>query len=82
MSWRCRKCGEFYSRGNPCSCWLEAQANDDYDDEPRKSYRPTYKQIRACEKIAEEKGLWLPHNYKTDWKVASGFIAKFGDKAD
>ncbi len=49
--------------------------------EPKRSYRPTSKQIRACEKIAEEKGLWLPYNYKTDWKVASGFITKFGDKA-
>ncbi len=32
MSWYCRKCSEYYSRGNPCFCWLETHSlnNDDY----------------------------------------------------
>ena len=85
MSWRgyCRNCGESYGPGNPCSCWLEAQ-NDDEDEpsyRPSNAPKPSYKQILACEQIAKEKGLWLPKNYDKDWEVASDFIARFGDRA-
>lgn len=58
---------------------LRDLANEKY--EPKRSYRPTNKQIRACEKIARDKNLWLPNNYDKDWRIASGFITKFGDKA-
>lgn len=53
----------------------------DYTYKPHNSRKPTMKQIQACRKIAKQKGLWLPHNYDSDWEIASGFISKFGDYA-
>lgn len=57
---------------------LRDLADDTY--KPRRTRRPTDRQIRACEKIARQKGLWLPSNYDSDWEIASGFISKFGNK--
>ena len=58
---------------------LRDYANSTY--KPNKAPSSTYKQQRACEKIADKKGLYLPSNYKSNWKVASGFISKFGDRS-
>lgn len=57
---------------------LRNLADDTY--KPRRTRRPTDRQMRACEKIARQKGLWLPSNYDSDWEIASGFISKFGNK--
>ena len=37
-SWYCSKCGESYSRGNPCSCWARKHRN--YCSKCHKYYGP------------------------------------------